>query len=71
MMIEKCKGCNRFNSEKGVMRNKLWCMLGCEEYQKYQSRKAFEYNKSVSGEEFDTRVLYEHGNEVYGSGWNG
>jgi len=68
--IEKCKNCNRFNHEEGKMKNKLKCMFSCEDYILDQSTKAFEYNRSVSGEEFDKEIIYEHGKKVFGSGWN-
>lgn len=67
--IEKCKSCDKFNHDKKCMKNKLRCMFKCEEYISDQSRKSFEYNRTVSGEEFDTKELYEHGKKVAGSGW--
>lgn len=67
--IEKCKTCERFNHSTGKFRNKLRCMVDCEEYQEYQSIKIFEYNRAVSDDGFDTEVMYEHNQEVFGSGW--
>ncbi len=67
-MIEKCKTCESFNHDTGKMRNKLRYMFMCEDYQKEQHRQAMIYNRSVCGEEFDSKPLYEHGNRVYGSG---
>ena len=67
--IEKCKTCDKFDHENQKMRNKLRCMITCEELQKEQSRKAFEYNRAVSGDDFDTQELFEHGKKVFGSGW--
>lgn len=34
-----------------------------------QSRRIFAYNRVVSGEEFDTTEMFEHGKKVVGSGW--
>lgn len=69
--IEKCKTCERFNHSTGKFRNKLRCMVDCEEYREYQSIKMFEYNRAVSDDNFDTEVIYEHSQEVFGSGWKG
>lgn len=67
--IEKCKSCDRYNHDKMCMRNKLRCMFKCEEYIANQSRRIFAYNRAVSGEEFDTTEMFEHGKKVVGSGW--
>ena len=69
--IEKCRTCEKYDHVNKRMRNKLRCMVGCEEFKEDQTRKAFEYNRAVSGEEFDTKELYEHGNKIFGSGWKG
>ena len=66
---EKCKNCAKFDHEKQRMRNKLRCMFMCDEYEKVQSQKIFEYNRAVSDENFDTQELFEHGKKVFGSGW--
>ena len=68
-MIEKCKTCPRYDHDNDRYRNKLWCIFSCEDFQTDQARKIFEYNRAVSGEEFDTKELYEHGKKVSGSGW--
>lgn len=69
MIIEKCKTCNKYNHKKDCIKNKLWCMFGCDDYMREMDRRIFEYNRTVSGDNFDTEVLHEHGKEVYGSGW--
>lgn len=66
--IDKCNDCPRYNKELGRQRNKLRCMVGCKPYIEYQEMKAIEYNRAVSGEDFDTEEIYEHGNKVLGSG---
>ena len=71
MMIEKCKTCESFNRDTGKMRNKLRCMFMCADSQMEQHRQAMIYNRSVCGEEFDSKPLYEHGKRVYGSGLKG
>jgi len=43
-------------------------MFSCDELQTYQAKKAFQYNRAVSGDSFDTEVMYEHGKKVIGSG---
>ena len=68
---KKCIKCDKFNHEKQRMRNKLRCMFMCDEYEKVQSRKIYEYNRAVSGDDFDTQELFEHGKKVFGSGWKG
>lgn len=67
--IEKCNTCSLFDTETNTTKNKLRCIFGCEEYKMEQARKIFEYNRSVSGDNFDTEVLYQHSTPVYGSGW--
>lgn len=69
MMIEKCKECKNWDIDDSKPKNKIKCVFSCDEYQEYQSRKIFEYNRAVSGDEFDTTELHEHGKKVYGSGW--
>lgn len=69
--IEKCRTCEKYDHTNKRMRNKLRCMVGCEEYIQDQSKKAFEYNRAVSGDKFDTEEIYEHGQKVFGSGWKG
>lgn len=44
-------------------------MFGYDDYMREMDRRIFEYNRTVSGDNFDTEVLHEHGKEVYGSGW--
>lgn len=69
--IPKCENCERFDKVNMRMKNKLRCIFGgCDEYTEEATRRAFEYNKAVSGENFDTEEIYEHGNKVFGSGWN-
>lgn len=67
--IEKCKTCERYDHVNHKMMNKLRCMTGCDEYMLDQSIRAYNYNRVVSGENFDTEVMYEHGKKVFGSGW--
>ena len=67
--IQKCKKCERYDETNHRMKNKLRCMLSCKEYQEDQSRRAFEYNRAVSGDSFDTETMYEHGKRVFGSGY--
>lgn len=67
--IEKCDTCSLWDSENNTSRNRLRCVFGCEEYKLEQCRKSFEYNRSVSGDNFDTEELYQHSTKVYGSGW--
>ena len=66
--INECQRCPRYDKELGRQRNKLWCMLGCEPFIQEQMAKAYAYNRAVSGEDFDTEEIYEHGNKVFGSG---
>lgn len=69
MKIDKCNTCSRYDHKNNRMRNKLRCMIECEEFQLDQARRIFEYNRAVSGDNFDTEPIYEHGNQVFGSGW--
>ena len=69
MITDKCKSCERYNHEQDRMKNKLWCMCNCDEYEKEMSQRMFEYNRSVSGEVFDNQEIYEHDKKVFGSGW--
>jgi hypothetical protein len=68
MKIEKCDACSRYDHKNDRMKNKLKCMFQCEEYKLDQARRAFEYNRVVSGDNFDTEIMYEHGKQVFGSG---
>jgi hypothetical protein len=67
--ILKCANCKRYNKEENRQRNKLFCTFKCDEYIQEMSRMAFEYNRAVSDGNFDTKKQYEHGKEVFGSGW--
>ncbi len=69
MKIDKCNTCSRYDHKNNRMRNKLRCMFQCEEYILDQARRAFEYNRAVSGDDFDIKSIYEHGKQVFGSGW--
>jgi len=66
--IDKCKTCDRYDHSNMRQKNKLRCMFSCDELQTYQAKKAFQYNRAVSGDSFDTEVMYEHGKKVIGSG---
>ncbi len=67
--INKCKSCVRYDHENYKMKNKLRCMFSCNEYMIYLKRKAIEYNRAVSSDDFDTNEIFEHGKKVVGSGW--
>ena len=67
--IEKCKSCKKYDNINHKMKNKLRCMFYCEDYLEDQAKKILQYNRAVSGDEFDTEIIYEHGKKVYGSGW--
>ena len=67
--IEKCKSCEKYDHINHKMRNKLRCMFACEDYKLDQSIRILQYNRAVSGDEFDNETMYEHGKKVYGSGW--
>lgn len=67
--IEQCKSCDRYDHVNHKMKNKLKCMVGCDEYAIDQTRRIYEYNRAVSGEDFDTEPIYEHGNQVFWSGY--
>ena len=69
MKIEKCNTCSEYDHKNDCMRNKLRCMFKCEDLKLFQARRAFEYNRAVSGDNFDTEPMYEHGKQVFGSGW--
>ena len=66
--MDKCMSCSQYNKETNKPKNKLRCMLGCEPFIQEQMAKAYAYNRAVSGEDFDTEEMYEHGNKVFGSG---
>lgn len=66
--IEKCITCERYDHEQGRMKNRLRCTFGCEDYKQKCASSAIAYNRAVSGEEYDYKVLYEHGKKVFGSG---
>lgn len=67
--LEKCKTCDRFNHDTGKMRNKLICTFFCEEYRICQEKKAIEFNRAVSLDDFDEKKIYQHSTLVFGSGW--
>ena len=69
--IEKCKTCTGYDPVNMRHRNGLMCTFGCEEQKQYASQKAIEWNRAVSGENFDNTELFEHGKKVYGSGRKG
>ncbi len=68
-ITDKCKTCEKYDKSNHKMKNKLRCMFDCKEYQTEQARRAFEYNRAVSDDNFDTEPLYEHGKKVFGSGY--
>ena len=69
--IKQCDKCERYDLQNDKMRNGIYCMFSCESLKRELAERAYEYNRSVSGEEFDTQELFEHGKKVYGSGWKG
>ena len=67
MITEKCSNCSRYDTERNRQRNKLKCMFECEDYKREAANRAIEYNRTASGDDFDTREMCEHGAKVYGS----
>ena len=63
-----CRGCEFYNEEADDTKNWIRCVFGCEDYIRLANAKAYAYNKAVSGDDFETEVIYEHGHKVYGSG---
>ena len=43
MTIEKCKMCDRYDSEKDRPRNWLYCKFHCEDLIKYECERMAEY----------------------------
>ena len=69
MKIDKCNTCSEYDHKNDCMRNKLRCIFKREDLQLDQARKAFEYNRAISGDNSDTELIHEHGKQVFGSGW--
>ena len=67
-LISKCEYCKNYDHKNDKTKNKLRCMVSCDDLQQFQTQQAFEYNRAVSNGNFDTEKQYEHGKEIFGSG---
>ena len=45
--LEQCNNCERWNDDKNINHNRLWCKLNCKPLKKYEMKTAMDINKHM------------------------